>query len=111
MGSLPWLRHRKKDIPGDLWVRCASCNATVFGKDLDDQLKVCPECGQDLCRACAQAGRCTCQTKGENHDPEPSPVAGPDPGDETDAGGDEEPEFFIVHASELEEGDATDEAA
>ena len=44
MGSLPWLRHRKKDIPGDLWVRCTSCDATIFGKDLDDQLKVCPKC-------------------------------------------------------------------
>ncbi|MGQ0551892.1 MAG: acetyl-CoA carboxylase, carboxyltransferase subunit beta [Planctomycetota bacterium] len=44
MASLPWLRHRKKDIPGDLWVRCPSCDETIFGKDLDDQLKVCPKC-------------------------------------------------------------------
>jgi acetyl-CoA carboxylase carboxyl transferase subunit beta len=44
MGSLPWLRHRKKDIPGDLWVRCPACDETVFGKDLDDKLKVCPKC-------------------------------------------------------------------
>src|SRR6187397_2855744 len=26
MANLPWLRHRKKDIPGDLWQRCPSCN-------------------------------------------------------------------------------------
>jgi len=45
MASLPWLRHRKKDMPGDLWVRCPSCDETVFGKDLDDNLKVCPKCG------------------------------------------------------------------
>jgi len=45
MGSMPWRRHRKKDIPGDLWVRCTSCDATIFGKDLDDRLKVCPKCG------------------------------------------------------------------
>jgi acetyl-CoA carboxylase carboxyl transferase subunit beta len=45
MASLPWLRHRKKDIPGDLWVRCPSCDETLFGKDLDDALKVCPKCG------------------------------------------------------------------
>src|SRR5262245_36439070 len=45
MGSLPWLRHKKKDIPGDLWVRCTSCDQTLFGKDLDDQFKVCPKCG------------------------------------------------------------------
>ncbi len=45
MGSLPWLRHKKKDIPGDLWVRCTGCKQTLFGKDLDDQFKVCPKCG------------------------------------------------------------------
>ena len=73
--------------------------------------EVCPECGRDVCRACADARNCPCQTRGENHDPESSPVAEPDPGDATESGGDEEPEFFIVHASELEGGDATDEAA
>jgi acetyl-CoA carboxylase carboxyl transferase subunit beta len=45
MGSLPWLRHKKRDIPGDLWVRCAGCKQTLFGKDLDDAFKVCPKCG------------------------------------------------------------------
>ena len=44
MASLPWRRHRKKDIPGDLWVRCQNCHATVFGQDLDENLKVCPKC-------------------------------------------------------------------
>ncbi len=48
MANLPWLRHRKKDIPGDLWVRCPSCDATVFNKDLDDRLKTCPKCGFHL---------------------------------------------------------------
>ena len=44
MASLPWARHRKRDMPGDLWVRCPSCDETIFGKDLDDRLKVCPKC-------------------------------------------------------------------
>jgi len=44
MSPLPWRRHRKKDMPEDLWVRCSACNATIFGKDLDDRLKVCPKC-------------------------------------------------------------------
>jgi len=44
MGSLPWLRHRKKDIPGDLWVRCNRCDETIFAKDVDDLLKICPKC-------------------------------------------------------------------
>ena len=45
MSPLPWRRHRKKDMPEDLWVRCSACDATIFGKDLDDRLKVCPQCG------------------------------------------------------------------
>jgi len=44
MAHLPWLRHRKADIPGDLWVRCPACDQTVFNKDLDDRLKTCPKC-------------------------------------------------------------------
>lgn len=44
MAHLPWLRHRKRDIPGDLWERCPHCDATVFSKDLDDRLRTCPKC-------------------------------------------------------------------
>jgi acetyl-CoA carboxylase carboxyl transferase subunit beta len=28
-----------------LWVKCESCNATVFGKQVDQNLGLCPECG------------------------------------------------------------------
>lgn len=45
MAGLPWLRHRKRDIPGDLWVRCPDCDKTIFAKDLEGNRKVCPECG------------------------------------------------------------------
>lgn len=48
MANLPWLRHRKKDIPGDLWVRCPACDETVFSKDMDDRLKTCPKCNFHL---------------------------------------------------------------
>ncbi len=44
MVGLPWLRHRKKDIPGDLWVRCPECGKTIFGKDLEERRRVCPQC-------------------------------------------------------------------
>lgn len=44
MATMPWRRHRKRDMPGDLWVRCPSCNDTVFGQDLDERRKVCPKC-------------------------------------------------------------------
>lgn len=44
MPALPWLRHRKKDIPGDLWVRCPNCDETIYSKDLDERRRVCPKC-------------------------------------------------------------------
>ncbi len=44
MASLPWRRHRKKDIPGEVFARCPSCDDTIYAKDLDDRMKVCPKC-------------------------------------------------------------------
>jgi acetyl-CoA carboxylase carboxyl transferase subunit beta len=37
-------RHARRGIPDKVWVQCESCKATVFGKDLEDRLNVCPEC-------------------------------------------------------------------
>jgi acetyl-CoA carboxylase carboxyl transferase subunit beta len=34
----------KLDIPGDLWVKCYSCNSTIYNKDLLFSHKVCPKC-------------------------------------------------------------------
>jgi acetyl-CoA carboxylase carboxyl transferase subunit beta len=35
----------KRPVPDGLWVKCDSCNATVFGKQVDQNLGLCPECG------------------------------------------------------------------
>lgn len=32
------------DIPGNLWIKCYQCGATLFTKDLEANLKVCPKC-------------------------------------------------------------------
>lgn len=32
-------------MPDGLWVKCESCNATVFGKQVEQNLGLCPECG------------------------------------------------------------------
>ncbi len=37
-------RHARRGIPEKVWVQCEACKATVFGKDLEDRLNVCPEC-------------------------------------------------------------------
>ncbi len=33
----------KRGVPEGLWIRCAKCSATVFRKDVDSNLKTCPE--------------------------------------------------------------------
>lgn len=34
----------KRPVPDGLWVKCDSCNATVFGKKVEENLGLCPEC-------------------------------------------------------------------
>jgi acetyl-CoA carboxylase carboxyl transferase subunit beta len=34
----------KRGVPEGLWVRCPACKATVFKKDIEARLNVCPEC-------------------------------------------------------------------
>ena len=38
-------RSEKLDLPGNLWVKCFGCKQTIYSKDLDANLKVCPKCG------------------------------------------------------------------
>jgi acetyl-CoA carboxylase carboxyl transferase subunit beta len=38
------VRSEKLDIPGNLWVKCFGCNATIYSKDLEANMKVCPKC-------------------------------------------------------------------
>ncbi len=37
-------KTRKKEIPEGLWTKCPSCEAMIFDKELDENLKVCPKC-------------------------------------------------------------------
>jgi acetyl-CoA carboxylase carboxyl transferase subunit beta len=37
-------RHARRGIPEGLWLQCPACKATVFRKDVEDRLNVCPEC-------------------------------------------------------------------
>jgi len=38
-------KSEKLDIPGNLWVKCFKCAETLYNKDLENNLKVCPKCG------------------------------------------------------------------
>ncbi len=36
--------RRKRGVPEGLWVRCPGCQATIFRKDAERRMNVCPEC-------------------------------------------------------------------
>lgn len=36
---------KKKDMPGGLWLKCESCDETIFRKELEEKRMVCPSCG------------------------------------------------------------------
>lgn len=43
-----WVGHvkpRKRGVPEGLWTRCNGCQATVFRKQVEQALGICPECG------------------------------------------------------------------
>ena len=43
---MAWHFSRKKtDMPDGLWMRCDECGATVYKKDVENSLRVCPDCG------------------------------------------------------------------
>jgi acetyl-CoA carboxylase carboxyl transferase subunit beta len=43
--KLPQFRSRRDEYPPDLWTKCPSCEETLFNKQLDKALRVCPSCG------------------------------------------------------------------
>ena len=38
-------KSKKRDIPEGLWTKCPKCATMIFDKELDDNLKVCANCG------------------------------------------------------------------
>jgi len=46
---MAWHFGRKKmNMPDGLWMRCDECGKTIYKKDVEDSLRVCPECGFHL---------------------------------------------------------------
>ena len=35
----------KRGVPEGVWIKCASCQATVYGAELERNIQVCPKCG------------------------------------------------------------------
>ncbi len=43
--KLPSFRARRNVYPADLWTKCPTCEEMLFNKQLDKQMRVCPNCG------------------------------------------------------------------
>ncbi len=43
--KLPSFRARRNAYPADLWTKCPTCEEMLFNKQLDKQMRVCPNCG------------------------------------------------------------------
>ena len=41
----PMAERPKRGVPEGLWMRCPQCKATIFRKEAEARLNVCPECG------------------------------------------------------------------
>jgi len=39
------MSSRKRGVPAGLWVRCPGCQTTIFRKEAEKRMNVCPECG------------------------------------------------------------------
>lgn len=37
-------KSKKREIPEGLWIKCPTCSAMIYDKELDENLKVCPKC-------------------------------------------------------------------
>jgi acetyl-CoA carboxylase carboxyl transferase subunit beta len=44
----PAARPRKRGVPEGLFLQCPGCQATIYKKDIERRLNVCPECGYHL---------------------------------------------------------------
>jgi len=44
---MPFFR-KKRDIPGGLWMKCPACAKMLFTKTVEDNLRVCTECGHHM---------------------------------------------------------------
>jgi acetyl-CoA carboxylase carboxyl transferase subunit beta len=39
------MTREKRGVPGGLWLRCDDCGETIFRKEAEKLMSVCPQCG------------------------------------------------------------------
>ena len=43
-GDVTPTKRRKRGVPEGLWLKCPGCSASIYRKDIDGRMGVCPEC-------------------------------------------------------------------
>jgi acetyl-CoA carboxylase carboxyl transferase subunit beta len=72
---MPTGERTKREIPAGLWIRCPHCKATVFRKEVEARLNVCPECDHHFSvSARARIGQLLDEGSFEEWDAEIKPV-------------------------------------
>jgi acetyl-CoA carboxylase carboxyl transferase subunit beta len=44
----PKTTREKRGVPGGLWIRCEDCGETIFQKEAEELMNVCPQCGYHM---------------------------------------------------------------
>ena len=44
----PKMTREKRGVPGGLWLRCDDCGETIFRKEAEKLMSVCPQCGYHM---------------------------------------------------------------
>ncbi len=42
------MTREKRGVPGGLWLRCDDCGETIFRKEAEGLMSVCPQCGYHM---------------------------------------------------------------
>ena len=42
------MTREKRGVPGGLWLRCEDCGETIFRKEAEGLMSVCPQCGYHM---------------------------------------------------------------
>jgi acetyl-CoA carboxylase carboxyl transferase subunit beta len=50
--------REKRGVPGGLWLRCEDCGETIFRKEAERLMNVCPECGYHMYLSAPDRVRC-----------------------------------------------------
>ena len=62
--------REKRGVPGGLWLRCEDCGETIFRKEAEQLMSVCPQCGYHMYLSAPMRVRgCSTKARSKNGTP------------------------------------------